>query len=111
MTDAQIESRFDVIWSGRDYLCVADPPVPVPSPERLVAWVEPTVLPPKPYRRRGTAYEAVRSVLPVTHRELEVRSGCQGPTVQSVLSQLRRDGDLVSTRRENSRRIYSLKAA
>jgi len=104
MTTEQVQRSFDVVFSGRDYLCV--PPCP---PRAIHDGVLPPAIASDRQDRQGQNLRRVLAVMPGTTVELADRSGLTDRAVLAVLNNLRRKGDLVSTRPLGQLTSYTLR--
>lgn len=108
MTAEQIDRQFDVVWRGKDYLCIPPFELARTCMQRHVliggedfAKEPPTV----------DAYSRVVEALPGQLLNLAARTRLNKATVYTVLAKLRRQGKLVQTKPNDGFLIYALKSA
>jgi hypothetical protein len=99
MTSAQIDREFDVVWQGRDYLCVFLPPVPKPIELRGLE-LEPD--PPS-----VGVYDQVWAALPGDLHEIRERTGLGQTAVYTSLAKMRRQGKIHSLKSDRLPVVYT----
>lgn len=105
MTTEQIDRDFDVVWTGRDYLCVRTPPSPRPDLLRAL----PPLTPEDIQDRQGRNRQLVIHAMPGTAVALETNSGLTARAVLAVLNNLRRTGKLLTTKERGQLTVYGVR--
>ncbi len=102
MTQAQIDAQFDIVKSGKDYLCVPPVDLAISTMQR-----EKPALPRDSYKRRvvverasprplGPITALIWDALPATMAALVQQTDMEPAKVYTALSRLRREGKIRS---------------
>lgn len=103
MTTAQIDRDFEIVWHGRDYLCVFPPPLKAPAVERLILPVDQV-----PRFTVAEIRQRVVEAMPGSMQQLIARTGCSRQAIYSTMQYLQRAGRLVTSRQFRGRTVYAV---